>query len=296
MDSASPQPVAIDNTAAEDLFCPACGYSLYGIASNRCPECGLTIDRSAAAMSRIPWSHRARIGRFRAYWRTNMMAILRPGRLADEIRRPVDFRDAQRFRHVTVLLAWAPLVALGTWGYLSVIDVRAAPSVPPEDRLGWVLEVVALVSAAFSLWLFLLTGTGAGSYFFHPRRLPVSCQNRAIALSYYACAPLAWLWLPCGLTALVAAVVSQPWGEHGFGATIGESAWLGALLLVTLIVLAGYVRTIQLMLRTTQGGVLRTLALAAYLPTAWAALCCIILLAIPAAVAFCSLVILSLRR
>ena len=296
MDSSSSQPVAIDNAAAEDLFCPACGYSLRGITSERCPECGLTIDRSSTAMSRIPWSHRVRIGRFRAYWRTNLIAILRPGRLADEIRRPVDFRDAQRFRHVTVLLAWAPLVALGTWGYLSVIDVRAAPSVPPEDRLGWVLEVIALLSSAFSLWLFLLAGSGAGSYFCHSRRLPVSRQNRAVALSYYACAPLAWMWLPCGLTALFAAIASQPLGQHGFGATIGASAWLGAIIAVTLIVLAGYVRTIQLMRRTNHRGVLRTLALAAYLPVAWAALCCIIFLAIPAAVAFCSLVILSLRR
>jgi hypothetical protein len=295
MDFASGEPITTESSTTVDLYCPACGYSLRGIASDRCPECGLTIDRSSAAMSRIPWSHRVRIGRFRAYWRTNVMAILRPGRLADEIRRPVDFRDAQRFRHITVSLAWAPLVALGTWGYLSLIDVRAAPSVPPEDRLGWVLEVIALLSAAFSLWLFLLAGSGAGSYFFHPRRLPVSRQNRAIALSYYSCAPLAWLWLPCGLTALFAAVVSQPWGQHGFGATIGVGAWLGAIMSVTLIVLAGYVRTIQLMRRTNHRGVLRTLALAAYLPVAWAALCCITFLAIPAAVAFCSLVILSLR-
>jgi len=33
--------------------------------------------------------------------------------------------------------------------------------------------------------------TGAASYLFHPRHLPVAEQNRAVALSYYACGPLA---------------------------------------------------------------------------------------------------------
>jgi hypothetical protein len=33
--------------------------------------------------------------------------------------------------------------------------------------------------------------TGLPSYFFHPRHLPLEQQNRAVALSYYTCAPLA---------------------------------------------------------------------------------------------------------
>jgi hypothetical protein len=30
-----------------DLFCPACGYNLYGIPPRRCPECGFRYDRPA---------------------------------------------------------------------------------------------------------------------------------------------------------------------------------------------------------------------------------------------------------
>ena len=32
---------------AADLFCPNCGYNLRGIDSERCPECGVVIDREA---------------------------------------------------------------------------------------------------------------------------------------------------------------------------------------------------------------------------------------------------------
>jgi hypothetical protein len=37
----------------------------------------------------------------------------------------------------------------------------------------------------------LILWTGLPSYFFHPPWLPVELQNRAVALSYYATAPLA---------------------------------------------------------------------------------------------------------
>ena len=44
--------------------------------------------------------------------------------------------------------------------------------------------------------------TGLPSYFFHPRRLPIERQNRAIALSYYGSGPLAFLPLTVVLAAI----------------------------------------------------------------------------------------------
>ncbi len=50
--------------------------------------------------------------------------------------------------------------------------------------------LIGLVSA-FLVFVIL---TGFHTYFFHPRALSVVQQNRAVALAYYACAPLAFLW------------------------------------------------------------------------------------------------------
>lgn len=270
MDPNAP-PVSED---AQSQTCPACGYSLHGIDSQRCPECGLSIDRARLSVSRIPWAHRQLIGRFRAYWRTNLIAAFRVNRLCDEINRPVSFRDAQRFRHVTVLLAWAPLAAVGFWASLATFDQWRFPELTPENRLGWLLEGAVLLSAEFSLWLFLLAGSGAGSYFFHPRGIPVRQQNRAIALSYYACAPLAWLWLPCGLAAVATWTAPQPWTATGLAAEISIAAWMIAAILLAVIVVVGYVGTLRLMRSATCRGsvrlTLRTIVMAAYLPLAWA--------------------------
>src|SRR5580765_6099592 len=81
-----------------ELFCPACGYSLRGIASERCPECGLSIDRATISRSIIPWSHREHIGRVNALLKTIHLGTRRPSALAKQASRPVRFRDAQLFR------------------------------------------------------------------------------------------------------------------------------------------------------------------------------------------------------
>src|SRR5579884_2943503 len=195
-----------ESTEAPDgdaLLCPACGYDLRGPIGDRCPECGLTIDRTQLAQSRLPWTHRARIGRGRAYWRTNWLVLRQAKVLASEIDRPVDFRAAQTFRRMTVLFAFIPLLGLGIWFYVRSLDrslwqgfptiVARAPALPGPSgtALGWVLEVCCLAAMAVALWLFLLGAAGVASYFYHPRRLPVVRQNRAVALSYYTCAPVA---------------------------------------------------------------------------------------------------------
>src|SRR5213078_595636 len=100
-------------------------------------------------LSRIPWEHTRRIGLWRAYWRTNFLTVARPRLLADEMNRPVDFRAARRFRHATVILAWAPLSA---WAiYLYFINFRPT-SFSQGSRIGWTLELSCVGAALFGIW------------------------------------------------------------------------------------------------------------------------------------------------
>src|SRR2546429_4558238 len=88
-----------------DLICPECGYDLRAIDSGRCPECGTPFDRATATRSTIPWANRQTIGRVRGYWRTVWLATARARELSVEVTRPVSWREAQRFRLITVCLA-----------------------------------------------------------------------------------------------------------------------------------------------------------------------------------------------
>src|SRR5829696_1063144 len=103
---AAPAPPAPTDAAPppadEDLFCPECGYNLHALHGiDRCPECGLAIDRDGFARSRIPWVHRRHVGRIRSYWRTVWLATLRPKTVAAEASRRVSYPDARQFRYVT---------------------------------------------------------------------------------------------------------------------------------------------------------------------------------------------------
>ncbi|HEY2587863.1 MAG TPA: hypothetical protein VGI81_19120 [Tepidisphaeraceae bacterium] len=246
------------------------------------------------SVSRIPWAHRKSIGRWRAYWRTNLMVIFRIERLADEIARPVSFADAQRFRHVTVLVAW--LTVLAWRGSLSIAhrerlfdELR-----DPGSHFGWWLQALVVASALFAAWLALLMMSGVGSYFFHPRGLPVIQQNRGIALSYYTCAPLALLWLPALCAGLAACLSTTDWVQDGPG-----KRWVNALVIAATgfgaaIVFSCWVGIVSLMARITRCGRGQTITMTVYLPCAWA-LCAAVAALIPAAVFYVSVVVLSFR-
>jgi hypothetical protein len=276
------------------LVCPECGYDLRGIDSGQCPECGQAIDRAGMSVARIPWSHRESLGAFKAYWRTSLLVIFRPRRLAEEVARPVSFADAQAFRHITVLLAWLPMVltfiaiVLFNWG-----DATAGLHVPTA-RLGWFLEAACFVVGLLALWLALLMITGVGSYFYHPASLPIKQQNRGVALSYYTCAPLAWFWVPGALSAISVAIAGQEWGQRGFGEKVGVVFAFAAMGFLTAIIVLFWLRAGGLMRKVTHCGTGRSLAMTLYLPFAWW-VCFAIALLIPAALVYVSLMILSFR-
>ncbi len=178
MDVTPEQPVDAGPLSAieQDAYCLSCGYNLRGLVQNRCPECGNEFDRAKVTASQLPWAYRRHIGRLRAYWKTVGMVMFRPERFCRERAYPVSYSDAQRFRWISVLHI-----------YLTVVLV----SIFWPDML-WVSDLWLAAALYLSVFLILAAITGVPSYFFHPRSLPIEQQNRAVALSYYCCAPLAW--------------------------------------------------------------------------------------------------------
>lgn len=216
-------------TGQHDLFCPHCSYNLRGIESERCPECGRPFDRAALRVSRIPWVHRRQIGRVRAFVQTVWLASFQPGKLAEEINWSVSYSEAQRFRQAVILLNFLPVVLLAgvlygvAWlktGHLAlsaVVNLGVATSFVGEP-----CDVLVVLGA----WLLFLLGmTGAHTYWFHPRRLPVVHQNRGVALAYYACAPLALLPLVAGVIVGVALARDIVEGYLGSTGIIIWAAW-----------------------------------------------------------------------
>ena len=217
-----PPPVAPTPDAADAPLCPSCGYDLRGLSSARCPECGLPINRDRP--SAIPWVHRRAVGRGRAFARTAIMVIVRPRRTFAEVARPVSHRDGQTFRAAVVALAGLPLAAMATW---VVTEGPRMHGPPPRQIIGWVAgalgapaserwlkdtpdlstpQVTGLATpgvAAVGVLAGLAIATGVPSYSFHPRRLPVARQNRAVAASYFALAPL----LGCAAVAVACALL-----------------------------------------------------------------------------------------
>ena len=187
----------------EGLFCPECDYDLRGLTSERCPECGFELEALRSLESPIPWVHRRKLGRFRAYWKTVWMVTFRHKRFCREIARPVHLRDSQLFRWITILHVYAPfLLATGAWALWE-----------PKQFAGFVGEfgVTSVIVAHMSVLLFWVLTTGIPSCLLHPRHLPAEHEGRAGAIGYYTCASLAYA-APAALpgAALTAALTWPP--------------------------------------------------------------------------------------
>ena len=300
--------------ALDAPVCPACGYDLRGIDSGRCPECGTPVDR--AAVSRIPWVHRRLVGRWRAYWRTWAMATVRTGSLAAEVRRPVSHRDGQTFRWATVALAWPPLAGAASWAagrvplgsvVTSVVTSHVGPAIAtgstPLDALPlgltvpWLIGTDTFAIAPLAVGVLLVLLTGVGSYVFRPARLPTAWGNRAVALSYFSCAPLAFAFVPAVAGLLLA-------GE-GLDATSAGRLWLlpnGLRLLAQITVLGlpaillvgSFLAAVRLLRSATLAGVFNTITRAGLLAVLWAASAVVALVGLPWLVGYVRLLVESL--
>jgi len=176
--------------SSTNLYCICCGYNQRGISSAHCPECGQDFSKLPPSSSRLPWLHRRRVGLIRAYWRTVAMFLFNDKLFCEQIENPITLKDARLFwllslAHVIV----PPLILL----------LYLATNQPP-GRLAALKQFVfqsiyiPVPGVFFFLVgyvLFFIVSTGLPSYFCHPRALAVERQNRAIAFSYFACAPLA---------------------------------------------------------------------------------------------------------
>ncbi|HEX2971134.1 MAG TPA: hypothetical protein VHP11_02305 [Tepidisphaeraceae bacterium] len=181
-----------DNTTSEpmagsDLYCLTCGYNQRGILADRCPECGQLYAAMPPSPVRIPWAHRRHLGWLVAYWRTVWMVLFHGKQLGAEMQHPASYRDARQFWLFHTAWVYFPLLADTVADYLLTEPQRL-----DETILFTRLYAPIWPAAAINLgaMLFIAAATGLPSYFCHPRRLPVEQQNRAVALSYYAAAPL----------------------------------------------------------------------------------------------------------
>jgi hypothetical protein len=190
----------------QDLFCQDCGYNLRSLTGDRCPECGRSLEGLRDNVSRIPWVHRKKIGRFRAYWKTVVFVMFRQRQFCDELVRPVSYADSQKFRWVTVFFAFVPLVLM------SLIYVATQARSPVNDSLFMYIWTNFWLALTFYLGfcLFLAGATGLPSYFFE-RSDDIHRRNRGIALSYYASGPLSLLIVPVAAATVVVFLGLDPW-------------------------------------------------------------------------------------
>jgi hypothetical protein len=201
------QPPLTDDAEHNALYCPECGYDVRFTSAERCPECGVSFTRSELAKSRIPWVHRARIGRFKAFVQTLLFGIGVPSRLAAEVTHPVSWRDANRFRWCVVLTATllSLLVSLSLYHWVDFKSfhedynewsgmggVTGEPPLSPLAYPFWALwtgpALIAVIavsvfttSLAVSWWLRCCFWTFGGAH-----------RDRLSAISLYT---FAW-WLP----------------------------------------------------------------------------------------------------
>jgi hypothetical protein len=255
-----------------EVFCEGCGYSLLGIATDRCPECGKEYDIAALPFARIPWLHRRRIGRVRAYLATARMVLSSPGTFGRELCRPVrvSVRDARQFRRVTVLLAVASLIL--TIAGIAAADFASTPgSTFTRARMLIVAVVLVMYAVASTAFLFLATDIPL----FIWKGLPSLPPNQLAPVHHYASAPLSLMVVFAPLAAAATLCAKQ------FG--VRDVDGVGALALgAGLIAIAATLMVIPLMLMraVTRCGPKRLLALALYLPVHWAIMLAMTVLAL----------------
>jgi hypothetical protein len=186
----------------QELFCPECGYNLRGLTSDRCPECGFDITAIRSGQSELPWLKRRQIGGMKAYWRTVFWVMFQPRRFVIEMARPIRERDARRFR------AWTLAHVVAAMLLLEFVLAWFEPKffLEPAQAIGWWFVVLAHAG----ILLGLVAVTSAPYYAMRHRNVPIERSYRAAVLSFYACAPLAWSFLPAMLFGAATALSQVP--------------------------------------------------------------------------------------
>ena len=255
---------------AESPVCPACGYDLRAITSDKCPECGLAVDRELLSVSRIPWEHRSQIGPLAAFWRTIGLVLFRLADFATEVNRPVDHASARRFKLLCVTIGSGAQCGW-TVGPLLYDDV-------PHFRGGWSTQWVMIGAICLAIWVYNYLASTVPSFWFRFDGLAEEKQKRAPALSYYASAPLVVLPAPA-LMFLVYAVLD---GMNAIPNPLQPLIPLVAVIVIFVTYVYGYLLTLRLMRLMTGADAGRVFTMALALPAQWV-VCGILAVMIPLA-------------
>lgn len=244
-----------------DLLCEACGYSLLGLVTDVCPECGRAFNPGELPLARVPWLYRKRLGRFTAYTQTVWRILTRPREFGKELCRPVRISpsDAYTFRRVTVWIAIINSVITLLVGAFIAIGGNLALA----STRDWIEGSTFTISYIVGLWVIFWLATDLPTFIW--KGLPANPEDLA-PLHHYAAAGLSLMPLVgTGIVALVAF-------DRLFGASYLNTlvcrilAWLVAAVMLWKLWWIPQV----LMQAATGCTIWRRLALAVYLPFHWA--------------------------
>ncbi len=284
-----------------DVYCPACSYSLQGAPSSKCPECGRSLANIRTGTHQIPWVRRREIGRFLGYWSTVWMVTFRNRRFCEEYAHKVAVGDAVAFQRVTVLHVYV-LVLLATLGLYMTIPTSTPQTNPALQMMttGVIAPGPSLIWQAYAdiwpvgvmhvfLMLYLIAITGVPSYFFHPRSVAVQQQNNAVAMSYYACGPLAAApFLGPAVFMLIGFPLAVLTGT--------SQSWVGVAVLASggIVTAVWWWNLVRLIRRVMPQLSHRAIAIAAGMPALWLGLAALFLCVLPSVVLYLLAVVVSL--
>ncbi|MEM9913614.1 MAG: hypothetical protein AAF911_01480 [Planctomycetota bacterium] len=283
-----------DHNADGGVYCPFCDYDMRSRFGRACPECGEVVDEMAMCRARVPWANRREIGWFAGVWRTFRGVTFSSKKFGRAVSQPVDLREALRFRRLVVAVVWLTIVASLVGLILTEVIDLLDDYWFEQFALGWKLAGGVGVGAV--LWAWLYACTGLHTYWFHPKKLSIERQNRAVALGYYACAPL--LILPLAMLFCAAGLIIYAAGDE-LGVPSAESAGIiivgvlgGAPLVAAL--LGFWSATLSLASRGAGRGVFGLVSLAAGQPLLCVVMAVLIAGLLPVTVGYAALIVMTM--
>ena len=158
----------------------------------------------------VPWEKRDQIGSFRAYWRSAMMVMTRPGELTQFLDAPICEKHAKKFRRVTFQLTF-----IITMGVLVALFAKTLTTLhAPESDLRGIDPATTMILQHMGVAVLSLVGlflaTRSLEWFSRPKVFEPIRQDRAIALSCYLCGPVLAVTVVWAVASLPAILASGP--------------------------------------------------------------------------------------